>query len=296
MKTSPRFFATVLAALVTGMAARAETETAPAEPQVPAEPQAPVEPQAPAEPQAPVEKKDTLPPAIVPGQPESPAPAVTNHHAAVVKPVKTKGPKKILSVSDSVSHQEEWDASLQVFLPDSTYWSSAVGVSAERVNWKWDRLGWGLNLAVAQWDAAGGVLDLPFAKFNDFTMDGSEKTIQLGVLGAYRRPLGDKVSLVLKAGLAYLFTQSDLRVTASYTDYYDRQVSYSILADNVQQLVGRAEMILRRNVIWGKRDMYLQAGIEYQVRLAGDDPGFLQEDLRMSMDAPSLRLGLGWRW
>lgn len=301
MKSSFRLLIPAIAILTARLSAQAATDGVSVEPQAPAE-EVRVPAPAPEVPAAP--EIEVAPPVVAPEPPATPEPPVLPKPEKPVPPPKKKESGKPSSpkikapvpTSESVSHENEWDASIQVFLPDSTYWSSALGLSAERVYWQWDRLGWGFNLALAQWDAAAGVVDMPFAKFNDFTLSGSEQIIQLGLLGAYRRPLGSRTSLVLKAGLAYLMTQSDLELTASYVDHYNQHVSYSILADNVQQLVGRVEIAIRKNVVWGKKDMYVQAGLDYQARLAGDDPGFLQEDFRMSLDAPSLRLGLGWRW
>ena len=254
--------------------------------------------------EAPVEDVIVPVPDVAPQPPAAPEPSTPQEQDEIAAPPEKEKPPMPPSsktdradkVFDSVSHEEEWDVSLQAFLPDSTFWSSALGVTVEHIKWKWDRWGWGLLFAVSDWSAAGGVLDLPFSTFSDFTLEGSETAFQLGLQGAYRRPMGSKVSLVVKAGLSYLSTRSDLRLSTAYTDYYGRDVNYSILSENVNQLLGRVDLALRRNVTWGKKDMYVQAGVGYQVLLAGDEPGFLQEDIRMSMDALSLRLGLGWRW
>ena len=181
-------------------------------------------------------------------------------------------------------------------MPEGDVWSSALGVSIEHTRWIRNRWGWGPDVSLARWSASGGELDLPFAKFNPFTLDGSALVFQAGVHGGFRHPLGEKTAMVIKAGLAYLYADSSLELSAAYTNYYNQDVQYRLYAENISQLVGRIGLSIRRDFTWEGNDLYAQAGADYQARLAGDETSLLHENLEAHYDAISVRLGIGLRW
>ncbi len=180
---------------------------------------------------------------------------------------------------------------LHVGIDDS--WDSAQGVSLELIQWDDSNWGYGLTCGVDIWDAADGVADVPNTDYSKIYVDGSTRTYQIGVLGAYRQPVGEKYWLLARVGLSYLMSDSSTRMRTAYHDYFDRDVAYEIYLENISCGLGTAGLALRRDATWGQTRFHVQVGVEMQMVIFGDEPEWLGEDAGLGFDALGLRLGIG---
>lgn len=189
----------------------------------------------------------------------------------------------------------DWDISIsydKILGPDA-FWDSAQGFSVDGSYWPWDRWGVGAMMAVTDWEAAGGEVDLPFALHHQMFADGSARTFMVGIGGGYRHPLGQGFLILARAGLAYLTTDSSIRLSTAYRDHFGNDVAYSLYTGNVSRWAGRAGVALRYERDAGRAGVFAQAGIDIQQSLDGDDFGWLRETMGANFDAAVLRLGLG---
>ncbi|MBP7276531.1 MAG: hypothetical protein KBA51_10060 [Kiritimatiellae bacterium] len=287
----------------------------PAEPEVAPQPDTPTPPVPVPEPKpapVPEPKPEPVPvpePELVPPEPAPVTPPPPPEKVVLPEPPKDREelkepkrehpprqrPPRKPPLAASSAYDRDTDASLLFYLPEGDIWGSAFGVSIEHTRWVWDDWGWGPNISISRWSASGGEIDLPFAQFNSFTLDGSSVVFQAGIHGGFRHPLGDRTSLVIKAGLAYLYADSSLEMGAAYTNYFGHDVQHRIYAESISQWVGRIGLSLRRDFTWEGNSLYVDIGANYQSRLAGDETSLLHEDLEAHYDAICLHLGIGLR-
>ena len=197
------------------------------------------------------------------------------------------------STGDRLAAGNEFTVSPGLYVGVDDSWDSAQGVSLEWIQWNDSHWGYGLTGGFDIWQAADGVADVPYTDYSAIVVDGSTRTYQIGILGAYRRPMGEKHWLLARAGLSYLMSDSATRMRTAYHDYFDRDVAYEIYLENIACGLGSAGLALRRDAAWGRTRFHVQVGVEMQMVIFGDEPEWLGEDAGLGFDAVGVRLGIG---
>jgi hypothetical protein len=193
---------------------------------------------------------------------------------------------------------QEWTIAVMVnkMFGVDEFWDSAQGLAVEihPVTDKPWTLGY--TFALDFWDGGGGVVDIPYTEYNEMTAEGATRTYQFGLVGSYRYLLREHYKLLVRLGLAYLTSDSSTRLTTSYTDHFNRQVTYELYLDNVSGLMGSAGLAIRKDEFLGYDNCFGQVGIDVQMFIAGSDVEWLRESMESSFDAAVLRVGVGTKF
>ncbi len=231
------------------------------------------------------------PPAVIAGPVKT---SSTNAPAVIDLP-----PMKAMSPEDSDgTGMQKWAVAVmfnKMFGIDD-FWDSAQGFAVEIQHLTDKPWTLGLTFAIDSWDGGGGVVDIPFTEYNEMTADGATLTYQFGLMGSYRYLLSEHYKLLIRLGLSYLTSDSSTRLTTSYTDYFDRQVTYELYMDSVSGLMGSAGLAIRKDAFLGYDGCFGQVGIDFQMFLAGNDVEWLRQSMESSFDAAVLRVGVGTKF
>ena len=198
-----------------------------------------------------------------------------------------------LPVAADQTPHTELSFSFQALLPQKTeHWDAAGAAETQITFWPSTILGIGLSAGIQQWDAPYEyAIDEDANSSLAFTSEGTASAFPIGASLFLRLPLADRVNLLLEGGLRYMFIDSDIWITTTYSDAYE----ISCIAERVEiddALVGVAGV--RIQAVLGD-GVSAFCGLGYQADFSSPEETAFGEPLdQTDFSAASLSIGIAF--
>lgn len=180
-------------------------------------------------------------------------------------------------------------------LPSDSAWKDGFGAEIEARDWLDEKYGLALTLGISEWSPQKDANLLGDAvKAMQASLSGSARLYAMGISGLYRRPLHDKLWLVLKGGLRYTMVDSSAQIDFSFIAHHGGPVvvqSPVSFDDRLGLFLGAD---VSREIMIGGKKMATFLGLGYQVDLTQGSANWMYEDVGNSFNAFVIRAGISY--